>query len=165
MHGAEIAQALNISRVIIPAYPGIGSAFGMLSADVRHDYVRTHISLAADVDYNQVETLFHDMEEQAVKQLALEGFTGKAAVFNRLVDMRYLRQAYEITVPLTKKPFNKEAIVHLVRRFHESHTRAYGYAREKEPVELINMRIVALGKLPRLNIQPKKDDRDQHTVR
>jgi N-methylhydantoinase A len=160
LHGADLAEALSMDRLIIPAHPGIGSAFGMLSADVRHDYVKTHITLAAEADHKQVEGLFAEMEAQATDQLNREGFGGEAVILDRKVDMRYLRQAYELTVPLTKALFSPEAVPHLVRCFHDMHRHAYGYARDEEPVEIVYLRLVALGKLPGLKLQIRESGDD-----
>ncbi len=156
LHGVDLAEALSMDRVIVPAHPGIGSAFGMLSADVRHDYVKTYITPAVEADHKQVEGLFVEMEAQATDQLNREGFSGEAVILDRKVDMRYLRQAYELTVPLTKTPFSPEAALQLVRRFHDMHRHAYGYARDEEPVEVVNLRLVAFGKLPGLKLQARK---------
>lgn len=153
LHGADIAEALRMDKVIVPANPGIGSAFGMLSADVRHDYVKTHITTAAEADHERIEGLFVEMETQAVDQLGREGFSGEAVVLDRKVDMRYLRQAYELTVSLTEAPFSIKAVDQLLKAFHELHRRAYGHARDREPVEIVNLRLVAFGKLPGLTLQ------------
>ena len=156
LHGADLAEALSMDRIIIPAHPGIGSAFGMLSADVRHDYVKTLITLVAETDHKQVEGLFAEMEAQAVNQLNREGFSGETVILERKVDMRYLRQAYELTVPLIETPFSPEVVPQLVQRFHDMHRHAYGYARDEEPVEIVNLRLVALGKLPGLKLQTRE---------
>jgi N-methylhydantoinase A len=153
LHGAELALALNMKVIVIPAHPGIGSAFGMLSADVRHDFVKTYVSSMEVLDYQRMENYFRSMEEQAVAQLAKENFTGDAVVLNRMVDMRYLRQAYELTVPFTDSRCEPKSLAELQRRFHEIHNREYGYAREQETVEIVNLRLVALGKLPGLQLQ------------
>lgn len=153
LHGADLAQALNMNKVIFPAHPGIGSAFGMLSADVRHDYVKTHICLASNLDYKDTESLFKNMESQAIQQLNHEGFTGDSVMLNRSVDMRYLRQAYELNIPYSEKSCTSETVSQLVERFHNHHKGAYGYCREQEPVEFVNLRLVALGKLPALEFQ------------
>lgn len=158
LHGADLAEALSMDRVIIPAHPGIGSAFGMLSADVRHDYVKTHITLAAEADYRQVEGLFAEIESQARGQLNQEGFRGKTIILNRKLDMRYLRQAYELTVPLAEIQFSQQTVPLMVQRFHDMHRQAYGYAREDEPVEIVNLRLVAVGKLPGLRLQIRKPE-------
>jgi N-methylhydantoinase A len=152
MHGVELAQALNMKEVVIPVHPGIASAFGMLSADVRHDYVQTHISVAEDVDVKQLVSVFEDMEDQGTRQLKREGFAGDSVVLIRSADMRYIRQAYELSVPISGGPLNREDIPAVACNFHDLHERAYGYARRKESVEFVNLRVVALGKLPEFRI-------------
>lgn len=148
LHGVELAQALNMTRVIIPTHPGIASAFGMLSADVRHDYVRTFISNAGSMNPAAVASIFSGMEAQASKQLAREGFTGDVVVLSRSADMRYLGQSYELPVPVPGGGIDREVIDSVVDQFHKSHERAYGYSRQGEAVEFVNLRLVALGKLP-----------------
>jgi len=149
LHGVELAQALNMKRVVVPLYPGIASAFGMLSADVRHDYVLTKIGIADQLNLKELGTQFREMESQAARQLALEGFQGPMAELLRRVDMRYLGQSYELSIPAPAGPITAEIISTLINDFHRSHEQAYGYARQGEKVEVVNLRLVALGKLPR----------------
>jgi N-methylhydantoinase A len=149
LHGADLARALNIRRVIVPAFPGIASAFGMLSADVRHDYVRTRICGTAGLDPAGVGAVFAEMESLALDQLAAEGFRGETVELARSADLRYLGQSYELGLPVPPGDFTAAGLAGLVADFHRRHARAYGYAREEEPVELVNLRLVALGRLPR----------------
>ena len=74
------AQALNMKEIAVPAHPGISSAVGMLSADVRHDYVQTHISVSENADVSRIQSIFEDMEAQGTSQLDREGFPGPAVV-------------------------------------------------------------------------------------
>jgi N-methylhydantoinase A len=152
----ELAEYLNIPQVVIPAYPGIASAFGMMSADVRHDYVKTHICDSDEAGVDHLEALFADMERQGSQQLKREGFSGSAAVLLRYADMRYLRQAYELSVHLPDKQVTREAVTRLINGFHKNHKTAYGYTREKEPVEFVNLRVVALGKLPAIRVSDER---------
>jgi N-methylhydantoinase A len=155
LHGVELAKALNMRRVIVPLYPGIASAFGMLSADVRHDYVQTKIGIADQLNLEELHTLFRDMESSAVRQLTEEGFQGPAIILLRRIDMRYLGQSYELSISAPAGPVTAEVISALTDDFHRSHDQAYGYARKREKVELVNLRLVALGKLPRSEIAGK----------
>jgi len=148
LHGVELAQALNMTRVIVPTHPGIASAFGMLSADVRHDYVQTFIRVADQVEVSRLEAIYAEMEAQAAVQLDREGFSGPAAELSRLADMRYVGQSYELSIPLPGGRIDGRVIASLAEQFHQSHERAYGYARNGEAVEFVNLRLVALGKLP-----------------
>ena len=154
LHGLEIAEALNINRVVIPDHPGIGSAFGMLFADVRHDFVKTHIRLINEVDHETIESFFNAMENDAVSQLSYEGFSEENIVLTRRVDVRYYHQAYELTVPIKNLTFNDSTIQELIQEFNQLHNRNYGYSRENEPIEIVNLRLVALGKLPSMHLKP-----------
>jgi len=158
LHGAALAHELNMPQVIVSAYPGIASAFGMLSADVRHDYVQTHIVVADQAYTDRIEDLFADMESNGSAQLKREGFTGPSAMLLRYADMRYLRQAYELSIPLTDGRMTRATVENLLQRFHQSHEAAYGYARGKEPVEFVNLRVVALGKLPAIRASEERPE-------
>ncbi len=155
LHGVELAQALNIKEIVVPAYPGIASAFGMLSADVRHDFVQTQISLSQEVDVNHLLLVFKNMEDQALEQLNREGFSGQSVLLIRSADMRYIRQAYELSVPVKGGTLNPQDISAIVESFHRIHEKAYGYARRKEAVEFVNLRVVGLGKLPDFRLKEK----------
>lgn len=167
LHGVELAQSLNMRRIIVPPHPGIASAFGMLSADVRHDFVQTYISKVAEADVNKIEGMYCDMETEASRQLALEGFSEDKMVLLRQADMRYLHQAYELTLDLKNAGITRKTMNALIQQFHESHEQAYGYARSQEPVEFVNLRLVALGKLPDFRIQetPVRETRAPAPVR
>ena len=148
LHGVDLARALNITRIIVPTHPGIASAVGMLSADVRHDYVQTLIRPLDRVDLETMESIYRDMETQARNQLAKEGFEGEAVALTRLADMRYQGQSYELSLELEPDPVSGETLAALTRDFHGEHSRTYGYSREGEGLEMVNLRLVGLGLLP-----------------
>jgi N-methylhydantoinase A len=141
-----------MTKIIIPPYPGIASAFGMLSADVRHDYVQTYISLSGDLRLEKLQSIYEDMEKQGTDQLRQEGFPDPSMVLERFADIRYARQAYELSVPVKGGTLRAEDIFAVAESFHERHERNYGYARRGEGVEFVNMRVVALGKLPDMRL-------------
>jgi len=149
LHGVELAQALNMTRVVVPAHPGIASAFGMLSADVRHDYVQTLIIASDRVEGKQLDSIYRDLEDQGMAQLAREGFSGDMAILSRLADMRYAGQSYELSLPVPAGEITTEALNSLFTQFHQAHKQFYGYLREGELIEFVNLRLIAQGKLPR----------------
>jgi len=148
LHGVELALSLNMTRVVIPAHPGIASAFGMLAADVRHDYVQTLIITSDRVDGNQLDSIYRSLEEQGMTQLAHEGFSGDRVILSRLADMRYAGQSYELSLPVPAGKITTEALNSLFTQFHQAHQHSYGYCREKELIEFVNLRLIAQGKLP-----------------
>jgi N-methylhydantoinase A len=158
MHGVELAQALNMKEIAVPAHPGISSAVGMLSADVRHDYVQTHISVSENADVSRIQSIFEEMEAQGTSQLDREGFPGPAVVLIRSADMRYIRQSYELSVPVQGGSLTGPDLATITETFHDLHGKAYGYARNAEAVEFVNLRVVALGKLPEFRVKQKTSE-------
>ena len=99
MHACEIADTLDIATVIAPRYAGVLSALGMLLADVTKDYSLTVLRRAADVTHEELRERFAPLMARAQADLAAEGFTGDRALIECALDVRYIGQSYEITVP------------------------------------------------------------------
>ncbi len=156
MHGVELARALNMKEIVVPPHPGISSAVGMLSADVRHDYVQTHIAVSRTADAARIQSIFEEMEAQGTEQLGREGFSGPSVVLVRSADMRYVRQAYELPVPVQGGVLQAGDLTGITEDFHRLHEKAYGYARSAEAVEFVSLRVVALGKLPEFRAAKRK---------
>jgi N-methylhydantoinase A len=142
LHGCGLAAALEIPRVLIPKFPGGLSALGILRADVVKDFSRT-ILLPVESRHAPKSTLqeeFAAMERLAVKDMRREGFRQHQIRIERLVDMRYIGQAYELTVPMNGD---------FVAGFHRAYERRYGYSDAKRPVEIVNVRARAIGSTPK----------------
>lgn len=143
MHAVAVAEELGITDVIIPQHPGNFSALGLLASDLRHDYVKTHL---ARLDVMQACTLWEIVEEldkTGRAQLASEGITADAIEMQYFADLRYSGQGSEILIPIARK-----AELHqLAANFHAAHELAYGHARPSHPVELVNVRVAAIGKV------------------
>lgn len=136
LHACEVAQRLEIPRVLVPRFPGVLCALGLLVADVTLDYSR---SVLAPVTIDSTAALYaalDEMIEQARLDLTDEGIPEEAMVFHGMLDMRYAGQAYELTVP-----FGPD----LLSAFHEAHRRAYGHAMPERVVEAVNLRLQAVG--------------------
>jgi N-methylhydantoinase A len=139
LHAVELARSLNIPRVLIPPSAATLSAFGMLTADVIKDYVQT-IMRPGDIAYTQLETLIAPLAEQGHADVGAEGVPVKAITLEHLLDMRYQGQSYELSIPLT---------ANFVDEFHTTHAHVYGYSEPSVPVEIVNLRLRALGRLAR----------------
>ena len=135
LHACELAQALGIPRVIVPAYPGALSALGILVSDVVKDYSRSVVWRAGDrLPEKDLANAFAALEKQARTDLASEGWLGSPRM-ERSVDVRYRGQGFELNVPFTAR---------LLRDFHQLHRQRYGYNREGKEVELVTLRLRAL---------------------
>lgn len=136
LHACELAAALQIPKVLIPATPGVLSALGMLVADIIKDYVRT-IMIPAEEAQDRVEMVFAELERQGQADLAREGFAPEQVTLERFLDLRYVGQSYEIVVP-----FDAE-VTGAVANFHAAHERRFGYNNPRERVQVVNVRVKA----------------------
>ncbi len=142
LHACEVAARLDIPRVLIPRYPGVLCAFGLLVADVALDYSRSVLGLYTDDSPAKLNALVADMLVQAKAELVQEGIAESDMIFRPTVDMRYQGQAYELSVPLQSHPNNQ---LSLVDAFHNLHEQTYGHALRERAVEVVNLRLQAIG--------------------
>lgn len=141
MHAIPIAEDLGIPRVLVPSCPGNFSALGLLISDVKHDDVRTRAG-PLDGSAAALAEAFDEMEALAVARLEAEGFGAGERRIDRSLDLRYVGQAFELTVPLEPGPLALDTVA---RDYHVRHRAAYGHADESRRVELVNARIAAFG--------------------
>ncbi len=144
LHACELADALAIPTVIIPARPGALSAFGILVSDVVKDYSRTVLwRLAGHMPQRrELQSEFRKLERAAQKQFRDERWRG-ALHHERSLDLRYRGQGYELNIP---------AGTGISERFHEEHQRRYGYHHAGREIELVTLRLRARMAAPQLNI-------------
>ncbi len=142
LHACELAAALRMPRVLVPRFPGGLSALGILRADVVKDFSQT-VRLAvrsARETHNALRATFTRMERQGMRQMHAEGFSPRQVCAERWLDMRYIGQAYELSV---------RAAGDFVAAFHNAHERRYGYADPSRPTEVVNVRARLIGRTPK----------------
>lgn len=152
VHAARLAQELEIPRVIVPPIPGGFSALGLVASDLRRDYGRTFYALLAAVDPAEVASALAPMEAGGREMLRRAGVPEARWELTRAADLRYPRQAYELTVPLAPGPITRDTLARLAADYHERHRLTYGHASPDEPVQLVNLRVSAVGRLDRLDL-------------
>ena len=156
VHAAELAAELDIPRVLVPIAPGVTSAMGLLMADLRHDLVRTVLMSSADAKASDLGETYAELETEALAQMDREGVPRDEVSLVRTADVRYLGQGYELEVPVSGGSVTDSELEAVYGRFHDAHTRAYGYASPDSPLEVVNLRTTALVKLP----QPRLEKAD-----
>lgn len=138
---AAIARELGMQKVLIPPHPGVLSSYGLMVADNTHELVRSFPGLVDEVRKSDIQTVYDELAQAAVEALVGEGFGREKITLQRLADLRYAGQAFELTVPVDDGvPFCPER---LAMSFHQEHFRTYAHNAEAEPVELVNLRIIA----------------------
>ena len=144
MHALELAGALHIGRVLIPRHPGVLSALGLTLADFVKDYSRTLMWVLGEISAADLAQAFQPLLAQGRADIRAEGFASDQIALTPALDLRYRGQSFELTVAIAD--FDPQAAARL---FLTTHQRRYGYAREQEPVELVNIRLTARGIRPR----------------
>ena len=155
MHACALAEGLGIQRVLAPPHPGVLSALGAALADVVKDYSRTLLLPESEVDADTLRIAFRPMEEQAREDLAKDGFEGPRLRLERFLDIRYVGQSYELTVPCP--PLGARAAQTATRRFHRAHRQRYGHSDPSQPTEVVAARLKAIGPVENPTIEPEPE--------
>ena len=151
----RLMDILGLPGVLVPPNPGTVSAFGLLTVDVRDDYVRTSVGRHGSLDLAAVATIFDKLTDRAREALLVEGFRTEEQVFERTADLRYLGQAYEVPVACPPGGVSAEWADRVADGFHDAHRALYGYDFRGNPaqhVEWVNMRVTGIGPIPRPEI-------------
>jgi N-methylhydantoinase A len=139
LHACDLARALGIRQVLVPAGASTLSAFGMLVAEVVKDYVQT-IMLPGTTSLVDLEQAMEPLIARAREEMAADGLNLHQVALFPEADVRYVGQSYELAVPLLPDP---------VAAFHKAHQQAYGHSERAAPVEIVNLRLRAVGAVPR----------------
>lgn len=152
----RLMDILGIPTVLVPPNPGNVSAFGLLTVDVKNDYVRTHVCLAANLAAADVASVLDELTAQAATALTTEGFAPEQHQFVRTADLRYFGQAYEVRVLVPDGPVDDAMLAEVAERFHAAHRGLYGYDFASDPtqqVEWVNLRVSGIGPIRRPEIK------------
>ena len=170
LHAVEIARELQIPTVIVPNLPAHFSALGMLLADVRQDYVRTYYKRLVEADYAALAAIFAELLRDGHSTLDRAGVAAAARGFQYWLDLRYVGQEFWLQIPVTEEDIRNGDSAAIQRRFSEIHDQRFGHAALGEPLELVNLRLTAIGarpkiefpKLPRSTVEARVGVRQIH---
>jgi N-methylhydantoinase A len=152
----RLMDILGIPTVLVPPDPGNVSAFGLLTVDVKNDYVQTHVTLADRLDTDDVAARYAELEHRAAAALRTEGFPDEQHRFDRTADLRYFGQAFEVRVPVPAGRFDAGTAAAVADTFHAEHRALYGYDFADDPtqqVEWVNLRVSGIGPIQRPEIK------------
>ncbi|MBI3978290.1 MAG: hydantoinase/oxoprolinase family protein [Chloroflexi bacterium] len=153
LHANALAAELAIPTTIVPPIAGVASALGLLLADLMHDRVVTRVQRLASLDLDGLNRIYADFEAEGTAALVREGVDPREIDLVRTVELRYVGQSYELRIPVPDGELDQPAIRAVEGRFHAEHERSYGYAAQDEPVELVNVRLTALGRVAKPRLQ------------
>ena len=150
LHAVEMARSLGIPHVIVPVYPGITSAVGLLCTDLKYDLIRNEFMLDSEVDLKMLNADFRALDEEAKSQLRTDGIPEDKIHLFHTADCRYVGQGYEMRVSMPDGDLDESDIALFWEDFHRLHRDEYGHFFPANPIELVNIRVVAKGEMPKI---------------
>jgi N-methylhydantoinase A len=149
LHAATLARSVGIPTVLVPLYPGLNCALGMLQTSVRHSYLKSEIGSLGRIAENRVDAVFAGLEAQAMQEAAEEGFAPSQVKIGRLLDLRYPHQGYSLCVPCPAS-FGEAARQTVKHAFDSLHQKVYGQSAPKEDPQIVTFRLQSEIAVPRL---------------
>jgi N-methylhydantoinase A len=143
LHACAVAGEIGVARVIVPASPGVFSAYGLLAADVRVSAVRSLVVPADEVAWKRARELFDALADEADTALGEQGVAKSERSFVRELELRYVGQSTELAVTAAR------TLAEAVEAFHQRHEQRYGFAARRDPVELVAVRVTGIGTTPK----------------
>ncbi|MGA4507842.1 hydantoinase/oxoprolinase family protein [Propionibacteriaceae bacterium G1746] len=148
----SLVDILDLAGVVVPLNPGNVSAFGLLTVDVKNDYVQTQVAKDRNLDLAAIARTLDELHHRAADALAHEGFAADEHIFARSVDLRYFGQAFEVRVPAPAGEITREWADQVTDAFHDAHRALYNYdfrGDESQQVEWVNLRVSGIGPIKR----------------
>jgi len=147
MHVCDVALELEIDQVVFPSNPGLLSAFGLLVADIQHEYVQSLVKSIDSVDSEQINQRIDELLAEGRDDLDKEEVDPSDRHFSISFDMMYEGQAHYLNVPIDGNDVSEETFTQLENDFERKHHRRYGFTDERNPIELVNVRVTAVGSI------------------
>ncbi len=153
LHAVELAQDLDMKRVVVPPYAGTFSAVGLLVANTRYDYASTVAKSEKELTPEELLRRFKELETEGRAQLKAQNVAEDQIEILWSADLRYEGQSYELSTPVKRSEvLTQSDIREIVSLFHDMHHRIYAYGSVDEIVEFINLRVAAIGKVPEVSL-------------
>ncbi|MFC4799318.1 hydantoinase/oxoprolinase family protein [Neobacillus sp. GCM10023253] len=155
LHIVDLAETIGTNLVIVPNYPGITAATGLLVGDIKYDYIKSLITRFDRADDEMIDSINAALEEltnTAKAQLIQDGVDPENIEIERIAECRYAGQGFELRAAIPDGPVTQESMKEIVQNFHAAHEEEYDHHFPNNIVELITLRIVATGKTPSLRL-------------
>ena len=149
-----MARSLGIPQVLVPVFPGLTSAIGLISTDLKYDLIQNEFMLDRSADLERLNSDFARLDGEAREQLSRDGVPDDRIVLRHAADARYVGQGYELRVPIASGTLDEEAMRTFTAEFNRLHEEEYGHVFPENPIQIVNIRVVASGELPKLPALP-----------
>ncbi|MEK4384484.1 hydantoinase/oxoprolinase family protein [Solibacillus sp. FSL W7-1464] len=153
LHSVSLAETIGSNLVVVPNFPGITAATGLLAGDIKYDFIQSHVKKLSVTDASLAESIDQTLQKVvngAITQLTADGITTDNIVLERIAECRYAGQGFELRVAIPDGSVTPESIQEIANAFHEAHHIEYGHSFPTNEVELITLRVIATGKTPEL---------------
>ncbi len=158
MFAADVADFLDIRRVLSPPNPGNLSAYGLHVSDIKRDYIRTLVRQESTADTAEIDRTWLDLEQVGRDEVMAEGVPEDKVELHRTADVRYVGEGHEVPVEIPPGMTGPEAIAAMWSAFHRVHEETFGFEYDgKQDVELVNLRVQAIGQVHRPEVLEKPD--------
>jgi N-methylhydantoinase A len=159
LHAAEVADILGTREVLVPLFPGITAATGLLTSDLKYDQMRTVFMVQGAIDGPRIDEELAEITAELRGRLADDGVADEGIAVAAALDCRYLGQGYELRVPLPDGRYGEAAL----EEFHRLHRLEYGHA-FGDPIEIVNLRVTATGVRPKVEQIPVADGAGESAI-
>ena len=149
VHACAVAEELSIRRIVFPMDASTLSAAGILGADIGHAIARSGGRVLDEAAMSAIRVMADDMIDEASARLDGDGIAAPDRQLNLSIDLRYKGQAFELTVPWDERTFDTAALAAVRERFHREHEQRFSYANRDDIVEMVTLRLEAIGRLAR----------------
>jgi N-methylhydantoinase A/oxoprolinase/acetone carboxylase beta subunit len=150
LFAAQIAVEVGTPDVLVPSYPGVTAALGLLATDMVYEYAATSYQRLSSLDTAELAERFGELEAEARRQLDEDGIAADRMVLQRVVDARYAGQGYELRVDVGSGAIDDAWVERLRSDFHEIHEREYSRRFDESDIEVPNIRVRGIGLMPPL---------------
>ena len=146
MHASFIARAMSIPNIVVPANAGVGSAFGAITMDLRHDLEGFYYGGVADADFDRLNTLYEDLERRGRELLSRDGVAPDEMELQRNAQMRYIGQFWEVQTEIPSGKLSTDSVADISTAFNKEHEREHGVASPQFDVEFVSIGLTATGR-------------------
>jgi N-methylhydantoinase A len=160
IHAANLARDLGIRTLLIPQYAGVFSALGLSQAHAGHHVVQTYYRMLDEVDPQAFRSLIGDLERATLRRLGRMNYPAGSIHFQVAADMRYVGQAFNLTVELSPEDLAAPSLGAISEKFGKRHERSYGHRADDDPIQFVNLRLRATVDADRAS-WPAPSGRDQ----
>ena len=167
LFAAGIAAEVGTPTVIVPPYPGVTAAMGLLATDAVYEYVATTYQKVSQLNADALQSRFEELEQQARTQLEEDGIPADRCIIQRVADCRYLGQGYELRVDCPDGDVDDAWVAKVSSDFHDAHEREYSRRFDESDIEIPNIRVRGIGLMPPLQTPEAEqgDESPEHALR